>query len=209
MTSDRKLEAKAAREAKRKELENSKAVKVLSWIIIGVVFLAIAGSCIGGDDGDDKAADEPAAKVVPKTPKGKLQAAVADAGVKGAKVIGYSDEPSDTADGETIKVAQVQFQIGDGFSNNSIRNGIGMDTFDIAEAAVKSKVPFDELWVSGTFDMQDKYGKELPNQKVYQAAFLRSELAKINYDNVLTDFDRVEVFTIDNFVFLHPAFRGE
>ena len=63
--------------------------------------------------------------------------------------------------------------------------------------------------VSWPFDMQDKYGKELPNEEVYRAAFERSELAKINYENIAMSFEQVEAFTIDNFVFLHPAFRSD
>lgn len=139
----------------------------------------------------------------PTTPEGKLLAAVKDTDrdVESPKVVKYMD----TDDG--VKYAEIQFKVGDNLSNGTIRTGIGLDVFAMAEAALKSGVPFDELAFRGMFPLTDKFGNTKSGQ-VFFTTFTRDTLEKINWDNrVVTQFDNIENLSIDGIVLLHPDFR--
>ena len=177
----------------------------IAMIVIALVLFLVVGSCLagGGDDtkSSDGAKEKPSAtKTVPKTPKGKLQAAVDQTSAKKPRVNEYF-----TIDGVTH--ATVQFSVQDNLTNGMTRTGIAQDVFAMAEAALKSKVPFDEIAFRGMFPLSDVYGNTKPGQ-VFYTTFDRTELKKVNFDNVLvTKFSNIKNLSKDGIVVLHPDLR--
>lgn len=166
------------------------------------VLMVILGSFAEPQDTStsDTTAASPAA---PKTPEGKLLASIndTDRDIEKPSVAEYTT----TDDG--VKYAEIKFKVGDNLSNGTIRTGIAQDIFAMAEAALKSGVPFDELAFRGMFPLTDKYGDTKAGQ-VFFTTFTRDTLEKINFDNpVATQFDNIENLSIDGIVMLHPDLR--
>lgn len=174
-------------------------------VIVLFAFIGSLGETETTPTADDKKpANETAAAApaVPKTPEGKLLAAVKKTNADNPKVVDYRD-----LDDGSGKYAIVNFKVGDNFSNGTIRTGIAKDVFAMAEAALKSGVPFEEISFRGLFPLTDEYGNTKAGQ-VFFATFDRATLKKINFDNILaTQFDNIENLSIDGIVMLHPDLR--
>lgn len=170
-----------------------------------VVVLLFAIGSMGSEEDGSKPAENKTEKVaVPTTPKGKLLAAIkaGDRDIESPRVSEYTT----TDDGK--KYAEIKFKVKDNFGNKTIRTGIAQDVFSMAEAALKSGVPFDELAFRGMFPLTDKYGNDSLGQ-VFFTTFTRDTLKKIKFDNVVaTQYDNIENLSIDGIVMLHPDFRG-
>ena len=157
--------------------------------VIAAVLLAGLASC-GGATTDTAEKSSPSAAL---TNEERADDAV-DA-VDGAKVTSYG------------KQLQIVFPIHDNLSEGLRRGGIALDTFKLMESLAKSDVDFTKVGITGTFAMLDKFGKELPDSRVYEAEFTHETINKIQYENVAkTELDVLRGFTPTGSISLAPAF---
>ena len=149
-----------------------------------------------------KQSREPESAPTLTTPEAKLLAALKKTDAEKPKVASYNDLDSGKG-----KYAEVKFNVGDNISNGTIRTGIANDVFDMAEAALKSGVPFKELAFRGMFPLTDKFGNTEPGQ-VFFTTLKRSTLAKIQFEDIVaTSWDNMPNLVIDGIVVLHPDLR--
>ncbi|SRR6266704_5095360 len=80
----------------------------------------------------------------------------------------------------------VNFAINDNFSASYIKGGAGMDIAKVIKVAKSSPVPVDQITFSGTFAVQDKYGK-VTEEKVLGANYSAGTISKMNLDNLSYD----------------------
>lgn len=94
----------------------------------------------------------------------------------------------------------------DNFTDEMITRGIQMDIVDILRVIYTSNtpIPYNSIAVVATFPLVDTYGNT-KEANVVIATYSRETLAKINWDNFLTD----NTFAIaeQNTLFLHPAIK--
>jgi hypothetical protein len=180
------------------------------FLVLGVIGAFVDEDTTGGGaSGSDSSATAspkeskaPQEAPTPTTPKAKLLGALKETDAEKPRVASYYN-----LDNGKGKYAEVQFNVGDNITKGTIRTGIANDVFDMAEAALKSGVPFKELAFRGMFPLTDKYGKTEPGQ-VFFTTFKRSELEKVQFDDIVaTSWDNLPNLVIDGIVVLHPDFR--
>lgn len=184
-------------EQKRRREEASdglKSNKLGCAVLAGFVLVAlvIIGAVAGDNDETGNQADEPSA---PATPLERLEDAVAESGADSATV---------EMSGSTVSVT---FEVSDNLTDGFIRTGIAQDVYDMAERIKKSGVDYEEVTFEGTFPLTDQFGNT-EDGRVFYAAFTRSTLGQINYDNpTATSFENMENLAVDGIVQLHPDLR--
>lgn len=138
---------------------------------------------------------KPAPKPVPMTAQEKVDKALRDSGVTGAKITE-----------NTGGVIFVSIPVGDNLTNGMIRSGTERDAKDVMAAIAKTKAATKGLGVRGVADMQDQYGNPMPNSQVFWV-FLKGEtVKKINWGNedYMLTMHLEDVADAYNW---HPAFR--
>lgn len=104
-------------------------------------------------------------------------------------------------DGPTLRIV---FAASDNFTTNMIRGGIESNMRGILEALHQSRVAYDEVVITATFELVDAFGNSEEGNVVI-ASYAYATVERINFDSLLF----VEPFVIADSVFIHPAIRDE
>lgn len=105
---------------------------------------------------------------------------------------------------EGDKTLTIQWTINDNLTEDLLKRGAMMDIKDVLETIATKGIPYDyqAIVFRGTFSMRDVYGNSSEDQ-VLLISYQRSTIAKIIWDNFLTD----DIYKVADTVWLHPAFR--
>lgn len=171
--------------------------KVATAALVVVGIFGVAAATGGGSTPEDVAQKSPASQSstsdAPLTNRQKADKA-ADA-VDNARVTQYGQE------------LYIRFPIQDNLTDGLRRAGVASDTFTLLKALKNHDVDFDTVTIVGTFDMQDKFGDDLPDQNVFNADFDHATVNRIRYENIATtELDVLEGFVKGGLIYLHPAF---
>lgn len=99
-------------------------------------------------------------------------------------------------------VLGVNFAFDDNLSSGLIKRSAMIDVNELLEEITKSNLDYDVVAIQGTFLLVDTFGNE-EETVVVTAAYLKSDLDQVNWDNFLTD----NVYAISTTLEIHPAFR--
>jgi hypothetical protein len=107
-----------------------------------------------------------------------------------------------TASGPDGDEVTATFAIGDNFTEGLIKDGARFETIDILKYAKLTYPKASQVTVKGSFPMKDEYGNTA-NDVVLNITYLRSTMAKINFDGV----DKDKIWEIRDSGFIAPAFQ--
>jgi len=99
-------------------------------------------------------------------------------------------------DGTTL---QVTIAANDNLTDGLIKSGIQSDVYDTLKAASASRVQYDRLLITVTFQTADAFGQTAETELV-RATYTRETLGKIVWGN----FNKNNIYTIADDLYLHP-----
>ncbi|MGI8681425.1 MAG: hypothetical protein ACR2JO_04700 [Mycobacteriales bacterium] len=146
-----------------------------------------------------KATAAPKAKA-PPTPQQALNAKIASAlgpgnrkGIKRVKAVTF---PASSGH------IEVEWAVNDNITTGFIKDGARLDAVNILKAIKSSGVPYDSVFVNGSFPLQDKFGKST-EESVVRAAYTSATVNRIQFDNISFK----TIFDLADSANIHPAFK--
>lgn len=96
----------------------------------------------------------------------------------------------------------VKVAFNDNLTEGLVKNGVRLDCTEMLQAIRESGFDFRNVFIEGTFLMQDKYGNA-SEDTVVRASWSRRTVYRINFEN----FYFKEVFDVATSAWIHPAFQ--
>lgn len=172
-----------------------KPVKVMLWVLGGIVALALVIVAIGGGNASDDEVEAP--EETAEVTSDDAEANEVEPAEEAASI--GPDFDLEMFEGEVT----AKFEIRDNFTRGLISSGAETDTGDAILAAVEEYPDYESVLVVGTFPTMDEQGNESVSQ-LLNARYSRETIEAINWDNIalLDLWDLADASTIN------PDLRG-
>lgn len=136
----------------------------------------------------------PVPTATPQTPEGILREAIARRGVIG-------DLTNVQYLGTSVNITYaIQASLTDNLTRVSAQHDLASIVRAVSEAGIKN---YTQVWVRGTFPMQDVYGKVTDDAVVVNVTFDRATVERIDWDNFFDE----NIYEVADVAKIHPEFQ--